>query len=412
MKRDPALRIVLVDAEIAGFGASGRNGGWISPAFPVSPSLLVQRYGVDSARSLLQAVSNTVDEISSILDREGLDADFRKCGVLRIARGTAQVPALRESYAAYQRLGLDSRYQSLPPGEVERRIRAARVMGGLFTPDCASVHPGKLVRGLARVIERLGATIYEKSPVTSFAGKPAPRLVSRSGEVRARTVVLAGEAYMTGLRALHRTLLPAYSSIILTAPLGQQTWSQIGWSARECVASYRLTVDYLTRTADGRILLGSRGAPYHFGSRVSPEYDRDPRVITMLRRLLVDWFPVLEGTRITHAWAGPVGTARDWMPTASFDSVTGIATARGYTGQGVATSNLAGRILADLITGVNSEVVRLPIANHRSRSWEPEPLRWLAVRYTQNRLQHLDEVSEKTGRPPSGKNLAERLSRH
>lgn len=190
-------------------------------------------------------------------------------------------------------------------------------------------------------------------------------------------------------------------------------WSEIGWAGHEGVSSNRLTVDYLSRTSDDRILFGSRGAPYRFGSRIDAAFDHDADVSRSISETLFDWFPMMRGrVNITHAWAGPVGMPRDWMPTASFNPRSGIATARGYTGQGVAISNLAGRILADLITGVESDLTRLPMANHRARSWEPEPLRWLAVRYIQNRLQRVDEKAERTGRPPKGTSLAERLARH
>ena len=413
LRRDPSLRIVLADAEIAGFGASGRNGSWASSGFPVSAAMLRQRYGPERARAMLDVVYESVDEIGAVLDREGIDAQFVKGGALRIARGQGQVPALEAAYRSYERLGEAGKYSILSADEVERRIQVTKARGGLFTPQCATVHPGRLVRGLARVVERMGATIYERTPVTDFSGAPNPRLTTPSGEIRARTIVLAGEAFMTRLPKLHRSLLPPYSSIVLTEPLPEAAWNDIGWAGHECVSSFRLTIDYLARTADGRILFGSRGAPYRFGSRIDPAYDHHEETTRGIQALLYDWFPVLKGTvGISHAWSGPVGMPRDFMPTAAYDPRSGIATAHGYTGQGVATSNLAGRILADLITGNESPLTSLPMANHRSRNWEPEPARWLAVRFIQDRLLKVDLKSERTGWPPTGRTLAERLSEH
>jgi glycine/D-amino acid oxidase-like deaminating enzyme len=406
------MRIVLVDAEIAGYGASGRNGGWLSSGFPVSPTLLAKRFGATAARDMLASVRDSIDEIEGVIRLENIDAGFAKGGALRIARGRGQVPALSRALDAYDAVGLAGNYQIFSAEDVKRRVRVARAEGALFTINCATLHPGKLVRGLARAVERMGATIYEQSPIIRVEGRPRPRILSREGCVDARTVVLAGEAYLTRLPRLRRSLLPVYSAIILTEPLPDELWAAIGWEGHECISSNRLTVDYLSRTPGGRILFGSRGAPYYFRSRISPEFDHSARVAGMLRSLLIDWFPMLADVRVTHSWAGPVGMPRDWMPSASYDPATGIATARGYTGQGVATSNLAGRILAHQITGTESTLTRLPMANHRSPPWEPEPLRWLAVRYIQDRLRKVDEASERSGRPPSGRSLAERLARH
>jgi glycine/D-amino acid oxidase-like deaminating enzyme len=230
--------------------------------------------------------------------------------------------------------------------------------------------------------------------------------------VRARTIVLAGEAYLARLRKLRRQLLPIYSLIVLTEPLSEERWAGIGWEGRECVASNRYTVDYLSRTEDGRILFGGRGAPYHYGSRVRDEYDRHEPTHQMLRSTARDWFPAFEGVRFSHAWGGPLAVPRDWMPTMSYDPSRGVATARGYTGQGVATANLSGRTLADLILGRDTGITRLPTVNHQQRPWEPEPLRWLGTRYVQRGLMKVDDGAERTGEPPTGKTLAERLGRH
>ena len=178
------------------------------------------------------------------------------------------------------------------------------------------------------------------------------------------------------------------------------------------VASTRLSVDYLSRTEDGRIMFGGRGAPYHFGSPIRDEFDRHGPTHEKLRGFVRSWFPSLGDVQFSHAWGGPLGMPRDWHPTIGFDPRTRIATARGYIGHGVSTANLAGRILADLITETRSPLTDLPLVNHRSRNWEPEPLRWLGVRFAQSALARVDRNAERTGRPPSGRSLAERLASH
>ena len=412
LKNHPSLRVVVLEGEVAGFGASGRAGGWCGSGFPVSPGELVRRFGREAARALIVEMQNTVYEVGRVAEAEGIEAQYFRGGMLRVARGPSQLPAVRAAHEAYGILGLGEDYRVLDAEETDRRVRIRGARGALYSPHYATVHPGRLVRGLARAVERLGATIYERSPVVGYETGPGPRLATARGEVRAGTIVLAGEAYLARFRELRRQVLPIYSLIVLTEPLTEAQWEEIGWEGRECVASNRYTVDYLSRSADGRILFGGRGAPYHYGSRIKDGYDRHASTHEMLRRAARRWFPALEGARFTHAWGGPLAVPRDWMPTMSHDPAGGVATARGYTGQGVAISNLSGRTLADLILGRDTAITHLPTANHRSRSWEPEPLRWLGARYVQRGLKRVDERAERTGEPPTGRSLAERLGAH
>jgi glycine/D-amino acid oxidase-like deaminating enzyme len=412
LRRVPALRVAVVERHIAGFGASGRNGAWCSSGFPVSLDVLYRRYGAEQARAVFHAMVETVDEVGRVAAAEGIDAQFRKGGELLVARGNHQLRAIEQEFAVLRYLGLDAGRAVLSTAELGKRLNIARAVAALYTPACATIHPGKLVRGLARAVERLGGVIYEQSEVINFTGGTPPHLTTAEGILRAQSLVLAGEAYLTRLPQLHRIAIPVYSLIVLTEPLTSAQWERIGWQGNECVASARYTIDYLSRTTDGRILFGGRGAPYHVGSRIEDRFDRHRRTHAMLRQMLVNWFPSLKGIHFTHAWGGPLAVTRDWMPTMSFDPETNIATARGYTGHGVATANLSGRVLTDLLTGVASPLTSLPMVGHRSRRWEPEPLRWLGQRYVQRSLRRLDEKAERTGEAPTGRTLAERLAGH
>lgn len=421
LARDPSLRVLVVEREIAGFGASGRNGAWCAPDFNIGLSRLAELHGADAARRIQAATYEAVDEVGRVVAAEGIDAGFHVGGELRVARGTGGAPAIDAEYEEYARFGFGDRYEVLDAAGVAERIRIAGAVRGLMGRDGAVVHPGRLVRGLARVVERKGGRIVEGTTVTDVrprrpgapAGSPdgSPVLVTDRGEVRAATVVLAGEAYLTRLRRLHRQLIPLYSLIVLTEPLSDAAWAEIGWEDRALLASTRLSIDYLSRTDDGRILFGGRGAPYRFGSPIRDEYDRHDATHELLRGFVREWFPMLGDVRFTHAWGGPLGMPRDWHPTFSYDPASGIASARGYTGHGVAATNLAGRTLADLIGGIASPVTELPLVNHRSPDWEPEPLRWLGVRYTQWAMGRLDRRIMETGRPPTGRTLPERLAR-
>jgi glycine/D-amino acid oxidase-like deaminating enzyme len=423
LRRDPSLKVIVLEQAYAGFGASGRNGSWVVPELNVSIPELARRHGTAAARSTVMATIESVDEVGRAAGEEGIAADWHKGGRITVARGPNQLPALDETMRTYEQFGFGDRHERLDARQLAERLRVAGGLGGLFTPDNASIHPAKLVRGLARAIERRGATIHEGTVVTAFTpGRPADPAKGRTGtgpvvhtdrgDVRARTVVLAGEAWLTRLKPLHRQLIPAYSLIVLTEPLSEARWAAIGWADRECVHSFRESIDYLARTPDGRILFGGRGAPYHFGSKIRPEYDDHPATHEMLRDMVRAWFPGLRDVRFTHAWGGPLGMARDWMPSFGHDRATGVASARGYVGHGVAISNLAARTLADLILETPSPLTELPMANHRSPDWEPEPLRFIGVRYVQQAVAGIDARADRTGKPPGGLSLARFLGRH
>jgi glycine/D-amino acid oxidase-like deaminating enzyme len=441
LKRQPGLRVVIAESEIAGFGASGRNGAWCAPDLNISMERLARLHGEDAARRIQQATYDAVDEVGRVTVAEGMDAGFHKGGELVVARGPHHVPAIEGALREYERFGFGEHYRLLDAAGVAEKVRIAGAVAGLWSGSAAIVHPGRLVRGLAALVERMGARIVERTPVTGFraavggaavggaavgsggavggggsaagasAGAPAA-LITPRGEIRAPVIVLAGEAYLARLPKLHRQLVPLYSLIVLTEPIDDSRWAEIGWADREVVASARLSIDYLSRTADGRILFGGRGAPYRLGSPITDAYDRHDATHEMLRGFVRTWFPMLRDVRFTHAWGGPLGMPRDWHPSFAFDPRSGIASARGYVGHGVSTANLAGRTLADLITGEQTALTDLPLANHRSPNWEIEPLRWLGIRYTQGAMSRLDRSSESTGRPPTGRSLAERIASH
>ena len=413
LRAHPGLRVAILEKDIVGFGASGRNGGWCSSRFPVTPAVLQERFGAQAARHLLLAMFDSVDEVGRICAEEGIVADFRKGGILSLARGAHQVPLIRASHAAYDALGLAEHFQLLSAADCRDRVKATNVHGGLFTTEGASLHPGKLVRGLAAAVERLGGVICENTEVTEVRTEPNARLVTPGGELRAKqALILAGEAYLTRLRGFRRALLPMYSLISLTEPLTPEQWASVGWQNHESLASNRLTVDYLTRTADGRILFGSRGAPYEFGSRISDDQDVHEPTHARVHQAVVDWFPSLAGIRFTHNWGGPVGVPRDWMPSVRFDPASRLGYIGGYTGQGVATSNLAGRLLSSLVAASASGIEKLPLAQRCSPNWEVEPLRWLVVTYMQKAFQRIDEALE-SGKPrPLDADLVGKLGRH
>jgi glycine/D-amino acid oxidase-like deaminating enzyme len=359
-RQDPRLSIVVLEAEYCGFGASGRNGGWASGLFPVSEAKLAKRYGPGRAAAMHAALAAAVDEVGRAAATEGIDCHYAKGGTISLARSPAQLRRARTSPGF------------LGAAEARAICGATGVLGGVYSPDCAALHPARLVRGLAEAARRLGVTIHEGTRVRRIA---RGSVVTDHGTVRAGTVVRALEGYTAQLAGHRRILAPVYSLMIATEPLPESDWERIGLRRRETFSDERHMIIYGQRTADDRLAFGGRGAPYHFGSRVEPGYDRVPPVFESLRHTLTEMFGITPA--IDYRWGGPLGIPRDWMP--SVGLADGIAWAGGYVGDGVAAANLAGRTLADLILGQESDLTELPWVGHQSRPWEPEPIRWLGI---------------------------------
>ena len=407
LKAEPGLRVALLEKEIAGFGASGRNGGWCSALFAASREKIARRYGRPAAVAQQRAMFETVDEVGRVARDEGIDASFVKGGTLTLATSRTQIDRVRGMIRNDLEWGFGSDdYRWLEPAAVAERVRAAEVWGARFTPHCARLHPARLVRGLAATVADLGASIYESTAAVRIG---PGRVETHRGTVRAEVVVRATEGYTATLRRSHRRLLPLYSLMIATEPLPPEVWDEIGWQGQETIHDGRHLLIYAQRTPDDRIAIGGRGAPYHFGSRITDGNDREPRVHEGLVSVLRSLFPQAADASITHRWGGCLGVPRDWFSSVGLDRATGLAWAGGYVGDGVSTSNLAGRTLRDLILHRDSELTRLPWVNHRSRSWEPEPFRWLGVNLGLKAMAHADRVEERTGRPNKRADAVKRL---
>jgi glycine/D-amino acid oxidase-like deaminating enzyme len=395
-RRDPGLRIAVLEKHIAGFGASGRNGGWCSALFPASASALARRHGRDAAVRMRRAMIDTVDEVGRVTAAEGIDCDYVKGGTLAFVRSAAQRIRASADLREVAEFGVDT----LDWNEAEDR---------LLDPACARLHPAKLVRGLAEVVERMGVTIYEQTEVTGFT---RGSVTTDRGVVSCETVVLALEGYGASLRETHRRVLPLYSLMIATEPLPDDAWDEMGIEHGQTFTDYRHLLIYGQRTADNRFAFGGRGARYHWGSSIRPEYDRVPRVFEHLHETLVDFFPQAADAAVTHAWGGPLGVPRDWHAGVSFDRGSGIARAGGYVGDGLSTTNIAGRTLADLITGTESELTTLPWVGHHSPNWEPEPLRFIGANLGLVAMTIADAEEKATGRPSIAARLMGPLTGH
>jgi glycine/D-amino acid oxidase-like deaminating enzyme len=408
----PGLRIAVLEREIAGFGASGRNGGWCSALFPASLAKLRRvagggAAGREAAVAMYRAMQDTVDEVGRVAAAEGINCHWAKGGTVQLARSPAQLERAADEVAEARAFGFgEEDLRLLSAREATERVAATGVLGGTFTPHCAAIHPARLARGLADAVRRRGVAVYERTRVTEIA---PGRLRTRAGTVRAEYVIRATEGYTPLLPGHHRALAPVYSLMIATEPLPEATWEQIGLAGRPTFGDYRHLIIYGQRTADGRLAFGGRGAPYHLGSVIRPEFDRSPAVFAALRRVLAELFPVLGDVPVAQAWGGPLGVPRDWCASAGLDRATGLGWAGGYVGDGVATTNLAGRTLTDLVLAKDTDLTRLPWVGHHSPAWEAEPLRWLGMNAGRRVMSWADRQEARTGRPSRAARLADRF---
>jgi glycine/D-amino acid oxidase-like deaminating enzyme len=389
LKANASLRLLVIDAQTAGFGASGRNGGWCIPEAGTPLDVLDAEGGVGTGAAMLREMHRTVDEVGDVARREGIDCGFAKGGAMWIASDALQLHRLRSRFAIFARHGLDDAYQLLDPSKTVARVNATGIHGSIYTPHAAAVHPARLARGIARAVERLGGTVHEMTPALRIDGR---RVVTPHGTITADVVVRATEAYTASIEGLERAIVPLGNFVIATEPIPDDKWAEIGLANRELFEDTPVMLAYGQRTADGRIVLGGLGAPYWFGSKAPPSPMYAPKIEQKLKARLVERFPMLKDIRVTHHWGGVLGMTRDMRSTVGFDRTTGEAWAGGFGGAGVAPSNAAGRTLAELITGNESELTRFPWVNHRSPPWEPEPLRWLGVNAMLTRMRVTEAI--------------------
>ncbi|MFK0086742.1 NAD(P)/FAD-dependent oxidoreductase [Pseudomonas sp. NPDC090755] len=404
----PQLNIAIVEANIAGFGASGRNGGWLMGNL-LGEDRLLAASSPEQRRASYDLLHGIPDEVHQVLEREDIACDYRKGGVLYCAaRYPEQQATLRTYLDKLYKQGLSEQdYSWLSPEQLARQLRIRKPYGAIFNPNVATLQPARLVRGLARSVERLGVCLYENSPVIDW----------RSGEVRTaqarikcQWVVPAVEGYSVNLPPLGRYQMPVQSLLVATEPLPEQVWEKIGLNRGQAFSENSRQVTYGQRSADNRLVFGARGG-YRFAGRLRENFDLTQSEIELRRYLFGELFPQLKDVAITHAWGGNLGMARRFRPHMLCDRRQGIALAGGYGGEGVGASNLGGRTLADLILERRSSLTEQPWVHPDSaltslKGWEPEPCRWLGYNAIIKSFVHEDQTLANPASAPWRRRLA------
>ena len=397
-RANPGLNVLVIEKDFAGFGASGRNGGWLTGGFAWNHARYLEASSEHAVRAMVEAMNGTVDEVIRVAEAEGIEADIQRTDELMVATKPAQMGRMQAEVAHRRHWGEDGRVFEMGAADLAGRIRIPRALGAMVVTNVARVQPAKLVRGLAKAVERLGVRIVEGTTVTSF--EPGT-VTTDHGTVLAPVILRCTEGFTAGLPGLKRQWLPVNSAQIATEPLPPEVWEQIGWQGQEIVGDFANAYCYCQRTREGRITVGARGVPYRFGSNLDVNGAPDAETIRRLTAILQRHFPAAASAKIDHAWCGVIGVPRDWCATVGLDPATGLGWAGGYVGVGVSTSNLAGRTLADLALGRDTDLAHLPWVNRRVKDWEPEPFRWLGVHGMYALLNAADRQEDRPGAGPS-----------
>lgn len=381
---DPALDVCLLESERCGFGASGRNGGWLMAALEGETALLAALDG-ERRREAQACIHSILPEVASVLAQHGIDCDFHPGGGLyAAARYPRQASIQRELLAGMRAAGVaeeDARW--LDADALAARLNIRAPYGAIFTPHIARIQPARLVMGLADLVESLGVRIFEQSAVTAIT---SGAVHTGAGRVGAARILLALEGYSAALAPVRGRVLAIQSRIVATEPLSAARWEEIGLHNREVFSDASPLITYGQRSADDRLVFGARGS-YRFGGRPRSEFRPNDPSFNEVERLMRDCFPQLSDVAISHRWGGTLGVARAGRPHAVFDPATGLGTAGGYLGEGVGAANLMARSLADLVLERDTPLVQMPWSRRGAwhqllRRWEPEPLRWLAYKAT------------------------------
>lgn len=392
-KAEPGLRIAIVERHFAGYGASGRSGGWLSNFLAGSRTRYAKGHGRDGVLDLQRAMDDSILEITRVIGAERIDADLVESGVLTVARSQAQWERLQEKVVDDEKWG-ERDQVLLGASELGERIHVAGALGGSFSPHGARVNPARLTAGLAAVVEDLGVQIWENSPVVCVDKR---EVQTDTATVRAQHVVLAVEGFTPELRGHRRDLLPMNSSMIMTNPVPDSAWDEIGWEGRELLGDLAHMYFYAQRTAEGRVAFGGRGKPYRYASKIPAAGAIPNATVEELEALMVSCFPSLKGVGVADAWSGVLGVSRDWCSTLKRDPRTDAIVVGGYAGHGMTTTNLAGRTVRDIVIGARTSNVDLPWVEHQSNRWEPEPLRWLGVQAVYGAYRAADKRETKRG---------------
>ena len=394
---DPGRDVVVLEAETAGFGASGRNGGFLVASLTHGLANGMARFA-DELGALERLGAENLAGIVADVERHGIDCELELTGELTVALEPHEEAWLDEEAELLRRFGHD--VERLDGPAMQAEVASPLYRGGVWDKDAGGlVHPGKLAVGLRDAAVRLGVRVFEHTPASSLedVAGGAVDVLAPQGRVRARRVLLATSAFPPLLRAIRRYVVPVYDYVLVSEPLSAEQRASLGWARRQGIGDSGNRFHYYRLTADDRLLWGGFEAVYRFGGPVGPRHDTDDEVFGALAQNLFTTFPQLRGLRFTHRWGGAIDTCSRFS--VFFGTAHGgrVSYAAGYTGLGVAATRFGARVALDLLDGRDTEATRLRYVRRRPVPFPPEPLRWAVVQLTRNRLAAADRAGGRRG---------------
>ena len=377
-KAEPNLRVALLESEVIGFGASGRNGGFNMTLFGLTMQITALRFSKAKAKEAHHYMERAVDYLRDLVSELNIDCDYEHPGFLRVATSEKYKKRIQHEMKLAHELGIDG-IEWLEKDQAQEQVQSSMYLGAWWEPRCGILNPAKLAWGWADVIRPMGVEIYENSPVAEILRESGKvRLDTPYGVVRADKVVMATNAWSHLFKELKRKQVPVWTHIVMTEPLKEAQYKEIGWQNRQGIEDARNLVHYYRLTSDNRLVMGGRDVSLSYGS----DMDRDLNPVTFegLKDDVRQLFPVLKGIKFTHEWGGPVSVPLDMTPAIGYAGDKNVVYSLGTVGHGVSMTQLNGRTIADLILERDTDLTDVFFVNRRTIPWPPEPLRNLTIK--------------------------------
>ncbi len=377
-KAEPNLRVALLESEVIGFGASGRNGGFNMTLFGLTLSITALRFSKQKAKEAHHYMERAVDYLRDLVSELGIDCDYEHPGFLRVATSEKYKKRILHEMELAYKLGLEG-IEWLDESQTREQVRSPLYLGAWWEPRCGILNPAKLAWGWTDVIRPMGVEIFENSPVAEIVRENGKiRLVTPNGIVRSDKVVMATNAWSHFFKELKRKQVPVWTHIVMTEPLTEKHFEEIGWQNRQGIEDARNMVHYYRLTVDNRLVMGGRDVSLSYGQDM--EKDLNPITFEGLKDDVREIFPALKDIQFTHEWGGPVSVPLDMAPAIGFAGDKNVVYSLGTVGHGVSMTQLNGRTVADLILERQTDLTDVFFVNRRTIPWPPEPLRNLAIK--------------------------------
>jgi glycine/D-amino acid oxidase-like deaminating enzyme len=378
-KEEPGLRIAILESEVIGFGASGRNGGFNMTLFGLTLGITALRFGKRKAREAHLYMEKAVDLLRDLVAERDLDCDYEHPGFLRVATSEKYRARILEEIELAHKLGLGG-IEWLDKAQLDREVRSPMYLGAWWEPRCGILNPAKLAWSWKAVITRMGVAVYERSPVAEISrqvGKVV--LTTPRGRVRADKAVMATNAWSHFFPQLRTKQVPVWTHIVLTEPITEKVFAEIGWQNRQGIEDARNLVHYYRLTADNRLLMGGRDVSV---TASDDDMDRDlsPPTFAGLKEDVRQLFPALKDIRFTHEWGGPVSVPLDMAPALGYLGDKNVVYSLGCVGHGVSLTHINGKTLNDMVLGRQTDLTEVFFVNRRTIPWPPKLLRNIAIK--------------------------------